>query len=524
MRDRGAPAYYIAVRRSGKGAKAEYVDLSTKVESIRYHDTERKADVLSIVVDNFYLENFDDPTWTHGNLIQFAYGYESGLTPMREGVIRGVKGAQKLQIEVHGKAVIMDRVKIREKYKNTTRSEIIEKIARRNGYGPETTFIQKTSERFEVLTQPNLTDAQMCRKHANLEGFEFYVDFDGFHWHERKLDKAPIRELIFYTDPGQGDIISFDITNDITRKPARVRVKSRDPLTKKTISARADNSTETDAANLQEGKPTEEFRTYVDAETGNTTDKTVPLEQPTAHEDDRASNGQTEAEVKTEAKRRYRKGRQRAVEATVDIIGDERIVAKSVVLISGWGTRLSGKYYVIEVTSDVAGGGGFGQQLKVITDGYQKKSGGKPNKGPSTDDLKKLLIDLTRAGAQMESATIRAAAERFGRGALKILSANPKGDDFARLATGALKYARVIQGQSMTLSAGDQQKAGPLINQVADFGGKANELADSTGGTNRGKLNKKDVKDPNELTQKTTVDEETGDTTTKFSDKGGRDD
>lgn len=525
MRDRGAPGYYVAVRTSGKGAKAEYINLETRVEAFRYADSESRADVLTLTVNNFDLANFDDPVWKQGNILQFAYGFESGLSPVREAVIRSVKGGTTLQIEAHGKAVIMDRVKIRESHDNMTRSDVVRRIARRNGYGSDTTFIQDTAEVFPIITQPNLTDAQMIRKLAHKEGFEFYVDFDGLHWHERKVDKSPIRELIYYTDPGQGDIQSFDITSDVTRKPARVRVCSRDPLTKKRICARADNSTETEGAVMQEGKPHEEFRTYVDGETGSTTSETVPLDQPTANEEDIASNGQTEVEVKTEAKKRFRKARQRAVKMTMTIIGDHRLVAKAVVQVSGLGARLSGKYYIVEVVSELTAGGGFSQQLSLITDGYQKKSGKPDAKRSSDQNLAKSVTDIVVAIVNnMQDLNIRVAAERFGKGALDILKKNPGPTEYAKLARATVRFARAVQGRSSKLSPADQKRVGPILKSVANLGSAFNSLADSAGGKNLGKLNKKGVKDPGELTPQTHIDGETGKETTKFVDKGGRED
>lgn len=524
--DRSAPVYFVAVRKAGE--KGEPLNLSSKVLSLRFTDEERKADKLSLSVDNFDLANFDDPVWAHGNILQFTFGYASHLSPMRECVIRKVTGARQLTIEAHGMSVVMDRVKRRESFENMTRAEVVEIIAARNGYSGETLAVESTDERFEVITQNNLTDAQMLRKLAHLEGKEFFVDYDGLHWHTRDLEQAPIRELVYYSDPDQGDILDFNIENDITRKPGRVRVKSRNPETGETITGLADNETDTDRAVLQETKATEELL-FLDAESGatETGSRQIPTDQPVAYEQDIASNVQTEEEAKTEAKRRYRKATQRAVKMTMTIVGDPTIVAKSVIKVSGMGNRLSGKYYVQSVSSEVSGGGEFTQQLKLITDGYQRRFGTGKGQGQKMEAglgaLSSALRFVVEAVQPVSDSQIVSGVERII--AKGVALGKSGGTDRAGLAGLARSAGRVAGLLKQLVRKGQAEQPAEyegLYNALQNLARIAKALANIEDAEAKGKLNTADVADARAKVPRQTLDRETGTFKTVFVDARSR--
>ena len=526
VQDRGSPAYFVSVRKAGE--KAEPVDLSHRVLSLNFVDDERKADKLTLTVDNFDLANFDDPVWAHGNILQFSFGYASGMAPVREAVIRKVKGGRQLSIEAHSKDVVMDRIKRREAYENMTRSEVVEVIAARNGYMDDTLLMDDTPEVFEIITQNNLTDAQMLRKLAHLEGKEFFVDFDGLHWHGRDLEQAPIRELIYYTDPEQGDIIDFDIENDITRKPARVRVKSRNPETGKTVTGLADNNTDTSRPILQETKALEEFIIDFDPESGAPISGTRQLAptQTVAHEDDIPSNAQTETEAKTEAKRRYRKATQRAVKMTIRMVGDPNLVAKSVIKVRGMGTRLSGKYYVQKATSVLSGGQVYGMSLKLITDGYQRRYGsGKGSK--KTDASSGALASAvaavaTTAASVDDSRVVSGASEIVGLGLSLVRSGSPSKAGLAELAKRSVRVAAIVK-RVRKGSAGPQVQAlTALFKALTALATLARRIANQEDVEAKGKLNTKEVADSRELQQRVTFDNETGKTQTTYVEARSR--
>jgi hypothetical protein len=96
-----------------------------------------------------------------------------------------------------------------------------------------------------TMTQARMTDAQFLRQLATREGFEFYVDFDGLHFHQRRLGQRPVRVFRWYTAPEVGEVLAINIENDVTAKPGAVRVRGRDPVTRRDIDERGSNATTT---------------------------------------------------------------------------------------------------------------------------------------------------------------------------------------------------------------------------------------------------------------------------------------
>lgn len=465
-------------RRGGAGRRKKPatvpVDISDLVTSFKFEDNERKVDKLSLTVDNFTVEQFDDTLFKRGNIIEFTFGYASGLAPIREAVIRKVTGGTQLTVEAHSRDVIMDRVKRRESYKNKTRSDVVRLIAERNGYAPEQLSVEDTTVVYEELIQPNLTDAQFLRKLANKEGFEFFVDYDGFHWHARNLEQAPIRKMVYYSDPGAGDIINFTVENDITRRPARVRVRGINPTTGESFTEVADDKTDTSRDVLQPTKVTEDLL-FIDGVSGATSTgsrEVDPPTQPIAHEQDVTSvpvDDATQAQV--EAKRRFRKAQQRSVRMNLTIVGDPTIVGKSVLLLEGMNKRLSGRYYVQQIVHTITAGGTYTCQLKLITDGFgssKKRGSGASSKGSKSSGEQTLfnaLNKLRQAGQLTSDGNVRDAVLTAVNQIYVIHKDQTKGS-YLQAANIALKLISTVQALGKS-STGEQKDAGKAIIHAA---------------------------------------------------------
>ena len=374
VRPRSEPVFYVKVTPEGGGS--ERVDLSEKVLSFQFEDSDKKADKLVLAVDNWDLSNFDDPVWRKGKLLEVAWGYPGEMAPAREVVIQKVTGFQTLNIEGHAKSVLMNRVARCRVFENKSRSEVAAEIAKENGYGAALQDIEDTGEPLPLITQARLTDAQLLRRLAHQEGFEFYVDFDGLHFHQRRLGQKPVRAFRWYTAPEVGEVISINIENDVTAKPGVVQVKGRDPITRKDIDQKGSNaSTKRDTlADVIE---------LVDPETGATR-----LAKRTASAEVRPSADTSPAAAKRRADAQYRRAQDSTVELTATVIGDPALAAKTVVEFQGISQRLSGKYYVKEARHRIDGGG-YTVELKCLRDGTSERGGapskGKPNQGKAAD-------------------------------------------------------------------------------------------------------------------------------------------
>jgi len=228
--------------------------------------------------------------------------------------------------------------------------------------------------RYGAITQAGQTDAQFLKRLADLQGFEFFIDFDGLHWHPRRFEQRPMRTVTYILPPGVGDIVDFNVENDVTAKPAAITVKGVDPLTKKAFAVTADDAN-TPRPTLATVPELPDTVKVVDPVTGATSYKagTVPG-SGAASSDVKPSSEPNAAAAKVEASGLYTRTQQTAIELSLDLVGDPGIVCKCVLNVQGLGKRLSGRYYVSELKHKIDSGG-FKQSAKCKTDGTNLRAG-----------------------------------------------------------------------------------------------------------------------------------------------------
>jgi phage protein D len=270
----------------------------------------------------------------------------------------------------------MNKVARCRTFEHMKRSDVVRQIAQENGYGPDFQDIEDTVHVLPCTTQARMTDAQMLRRLADREGFELYVDFDGLHFHQRRLGQRPVRALRWFTPPEVGEILSINIDNDVTSRPGAVDVRGRDPIQKKTIDERGSNG-QTQRDGLA---PVIEV---VDPETGATR-----LERRNIAESIRSTPEPRSTTAKREADARYRLAQHQTVELSMTVLGDPSLLAKTVVELQGISQRLSGKYYLREAKHVISGP--YTTELKCLRDGHSQLGGtpslAKPNRGSAASN------------------------------------------------------------------------------------------------------------------------------------------
>lgn len=516
MSDRTAIFYFVA--RLSETGDAEPVDLTQRVISFSFTERESGMSKLVLTVDNKDLANFDDPLFEYGGRLRVAWGNGRGVAPLRDVVIKKVVGGRELTVTaVTKEGSLLDTKKRRRRFENVRRSDVVRQIARENGFREPD--VEDTPELFPSIAQSNLTDGQLLRKLAHLEGFEFYIDFDGLHWHRRRVDQAPIREYIYFIDQEDGEVIDFNVENDVTRRPGKVTVKGRNPKTKTDIEATTSNEDDPDRDVLAD------VSVAIDGESAQLT-----FRKEVAHETTISSNVESQVDAEREAKAAYRKAQQQAVKMSLDLRGDPTLIAKSVVQVSGIGRRLSGRYYVKEVVHTLDASGGYNMSAKVITDGFQ---GGKGRGGASADsgaDIQSLAGALRAAsindlsvgvvgetgeltGPSSRLAQVQATASALAD-ALDVLSAR-QGDDLARganqVGAALAKLASSARATGAKETSAAAANAAALCRRLAE--GPREVLA-------KGKKNDKDVSDAT-VKPVPSVDAD-GRPVTRYVDTGGR--
>jgi len=348
----------------------EPVDVSERVISLEFDEDDQKADKFDLTMDNFDLSLLDDPNWKHGNGIVIAYGYAGNLAPARTCLIQKITGSLALKVEALSTGIAMNKLKTSATFESMKRSDIVASIALKNGFGPSAQFIDDSEVVIPATHQARMTDAEFLQSLARREGFVFYIGPDGLHWERRKMNTKPMRQFIYYLDPGQGDILTWNIDNDVTTLPGVVTAMGRDALKKTDINEVGSNSdTERDT--------TAPIAIAVAQRTGETV--TVDPATPTATSAVILTNAPNSEAAKREADGKFIKAQQVAAHLTIDAIGDPSVSAKMIIDVQGISKRLSGNYYVKKCKHSLTATS-YTMKMGVVSDGL--------NGGPGTAGVK----------------------------------------------------------------------------------------------------------------------------------------
>lgn len=413
MSERLTPLIYVTIT-DGKGNRQRVTEQTYRIAKLEYTDSVKQADKCEITVLNDDLSNWDDPVWFHGNFVQVSWGYPGNMALTRELIITKVKGFTELKVEARAKSVLIDAVKKSRTFRNMTRSEIVRQIAREYGYDDSTTLLDDSGAKLAHVTQAGLSDAQFIRKLASQQGYEFYVDQEGLHFHEQKLAQDAGRTFTWFTDQTRGDVLSISVESEKTRKAAAVKSKGIDPVTKEEKTVEADNKKDE-----REGLAVVFFHDplllggeyvvqdttrkltaaekFILPEPSNMTsatnpegklDKSLFFDRPDYVVPNMMMKGRfgerpeylyRPEEVhpmmcigdggKSETSKKFRDAQRGALKITLNAIGDPTLLAKSVVRLEGVGKRLTGNYFVHEVKHSVEPGG-YTMSVKLRSDGF----------------------------------------------------------------------------------------------------------------------------------------------------------
>lgn len=375
---RDAPAFSVLLVPGGSSPKTPGVpvNVTDRILSFVYDEEDVLADKLELRLNNFDLGVFDDPNWIKGNTLIVSWGYAGNMCQPRTVVIQEITGSIQLTVKAYARTILMNKKKQSVVFKNQRHSDIVGRIAAAHGYSPSQQFIDDTILNMDATHQANLTDAEFLKHLAAKQGFIFYVDIDGLHWERRKVGAAPVRTMVWYNDPGQGDILSWNLENDVTATPSSVTAVGRTP-NKKPIKEEASND-ETARVCLA---PVVEV---LDPDTPGSFSISLNTETTVL------SNAPTPAAAKREADGKFIQAQQIVAKLMLQCVGDPSIHVRQILVILNISKRLSGRYYVAKATHTITSDA-YTMQLGVRSDGNHGNHGPAPTKGhvnqkPPVDD------------------------------------------------------------------------------------------------------------------------------------------
>ncbi len=322
-----------------------YEFLQTRLVSFKVKDRDRGKDRLEMTFRNDDYEMIDSPVFAKGQKLLTTWGWPGEMVVPRRFIVQSVKGGNQIVVAGHCRLSIMDTEKRSRLMENVTHSEFVRAVVEEYGYTGSFQWIEDTKIRCDV-SQANMTDARMLHRLARLNGFVFYDDATGIHWHKRNMQAEPVRWFVFRQDEGRGDIIkapTFDI--NMSRGIAKVKVTYRDPRTKEYGEAFA-GPDDTELDSLGE-----------ESEIGNPDDSNQGRRAARVSRIDTRYGGlMTKEEAQVEANARYYETAGGRYKMETEIIGSRLVSAKNIVGFAGISDMLDGLYYISEAEHVVAGG------------------------------------------------------------------------------------------------------------------------------------------------------------------------
>ena len=347
-----APGVRLATVASERGAVGEPVRLEGRVLSFTFEEEEGKADKVTLELDNGDFALFRQDSLLGGALLEVAWGYAGELSAPRRVVVKRLSGFRVLRVEGFALSTLMDQVARTRRWENVSASDVAFRIAEEHGYRGARANVASTRVRSEVITQAAETDAQLLRRLADKEHFEFRVDAGGFAFGPRRVGALSARPLRW----GSPELLSLEMESDLRTVAGAVEARGRDPLRKTTLTSRANAKTASRSTLA-------ELVEVVDPETGQTS-----LQTRNATSAVRPASAATAEDLQADANAAFARGEATAVKLSAELIGDPSLAARQPVELTGVPPLLAGTY-AIAACRHTLGSGGYTTSLRLARDG-----------------------------------------------------------------------------------------------------------------------------------------------------------
>ena len=331
--------------------------IEERVISVSATDKARGADDLTVTLRNIDLALLDEPRLAPGNILLVQWGFRDEIGPTWRVTIQEVTGPiTKLQI----KGVATQELEfIREEFTRTweakTAAEVAEEIAEEMGYNDEIMRIEYEGLliRSDII-QTNQTNYNFLLGLAQEEDYIFRITGGVFHFHRPKLDESPITTLTYWQGGDSPFTQPPTISAGTLGIPGRVTRRGHSTRERTTVEATASNENDTSRVSQgviyvpdprnhqvlqrQERRPRAQQRPQAQGSTG-----------PTSED--------TESGAQRQAQTRFRQAERRAIEMNLSLKGMPNLTADTTIRLEGLGEKLTGNYYVEEVSHNVSEGG-----------------------------------------------------------------------------------------------------------------------------------------------------------------------
>lgn len=216
------------------------------ITSVTFEDNANGSDLLSINIEDPEFVFINDSIFIEENKVKFVGGYDGNSRVMFEGYISVVNmdfpesGSPTLTINCMDNTHLMNRVKKKRTWENTTRAKVARQIFQEYGFACE---IEDSNDVQESIAQSDQTDIEFLKNIAEeeIDNFLVYVEgTKGFYVRKKILSSA--QDVLDYRD-GRQNLISFSPSINKETKQIEARSAEVNLLNKRVDKAQANDHT-----------------------------------------------------------------------------------------------------------------------------------------------------------------------------------------------------------------------------------------------------------------------------------------
>jgi len=376
--------------------------LNDRLVAFKVEDGKGRIDKLELTYRNGDFAMFEMPAFAKGQKLLLSWGWPGQHGAPRRFIVEKVHGSDVVTVNAKGTVVLLNKRPKGRFMEGVTDSEWVRTVAEEYGYVGPVAHIDETTVRRDISQPAWMTDAQMCRKLARRNDFQFYIDGDGLHWQADRDDRDPVRVFFYRTDLERGTILEPPrIEGDLSKGVARVRVLGYDPITKQPVEATygVDDDDVIDMALYGEVEDPDEADPSKRAQR-------VSMEMVLP------AGLLSEEEAKLLAQSNYRMFSKRSYKMEMKIIGDASITGKDNVGVYSLSESLDGIFRV-DKKVDLIVPGSFTSTLSCTRSGLTKNPASKMKRKrnpspaaaaqeppPDSQELKRVLISRVNANGE----------------------------------------------------------------------------------------------------------------------------
>lgn len=358
----GAPRLFLSVLDPAQAADPDPMERFTaRLLSFEFSDHEAKKDEATFAFTNEAFDLLDDPVFRKGQKVLCSWGWPGAMGVPRRLIITDVRGGNPLIVKAHDTSLLLDRATQSRIWEDATDTDAVLAIAKAHGYEGTLVAVEETAARWPSIVQPgNLTDAAMLTRLAQRNGFIWYIDATGLHWHRRPDEAAPTHTFIYRADPGVGSILEEPrLEANLSKGVATVRVLARDPKTKQFIEAVVSGKT-ADLVSLGQAD-----------EMGDEDGADDPVSARLTRTEQVHAGYLSQAAADALAQARFRATAIARYKMTLKVVGDATIAAKQIVEVYGISGTTDGLYYCKEAVHRI-GPDGYTTELSLQKDAQRE--------------------------------------------------------------------------------------------------------------------------------------------------------